>query len=54
MDEVQPGEENRVFYRLSVPKKVIVMLGGPTMNLLIAVVLFGGILTLYGIPTTTP
>ncbi|MET0881345.1 MAG: site-2 protease family protein, partial [Acidimicrobiales bacterium] len=54
MDEVQPGEENRVFYRLSVPQKVIVMMGGPTMNLFIAVVLFGGILTLYGIPTATP
>ena len=54
MDEVKPGEENRVFYRLSVPQKVIVMLGGPTMNLLIAVVLLGGILTLYGIPTATP
>jgi membrane-associated protease RseP (regulator of RpoE activity) len=37
-----------------VPKKVVVMLGGPTMNLLIAFVLFGGLLTLYGIPTATP
>jgi len=54
MDEVQPGDEHRVFYRLSVPKKVVVMLGGPTMNLLIAVLLFGGLLTLYGIPTATP
>jgi membrane-associated protease RseP (regulator of RpoE activity) len=54
MDEVQPGDEHRVFYRLSVPKKVVVMLGGPTMNLLIAFVLFGGLLTLYGIPTATP
>jgi membrane-associated protease RseP (regulator of RpoE activity) len=54
MDEVKPGEENRVFYRLSVPQKVIVMMGGPTMNLLIAVFLLGGILTLYGVPTATP
>ncbi len=54
MDEVGPGDEHRVFYRLSVPKKVIVMLGGPTMNLVIAFVLFGGLLTLYGIPTATP
>ncbi len=54
MDEVQPGEEHRVFYQLSVPKKVVVMMGGPLMNLFIAVVLFGGILTLYGIPTATP
>jgi len=54
MDEVGPGEEHRVFYRLSVPKKVVIMLGGPTMNLVIAFVLFGGLLTLYGIPTATP
>ena len=54
MDEVKPGDENRVFYQLSVPKKVVVMMGGPLMNLLIAVVLLGGILTLYGIPTATP
>jgi membrane-associated protease RseP (regulator of RpoE activity) len=54
MDEVGPGDEHRVFYKLSVPKKVVIMLGGPVMNLLIAFVLLGGILTLYGIPTATP
>lgn len=36
--EIRPGEEGRAFYNLSAPKKVVVMLGGPTMNLLIAVV----------------
>jgi membrane-associated protease RseP (regulator of RpoE activity) len=54
MDEVGPGDAHRVFYQLSVPKKVVVMMGGPVMNLLIAFVLLGGILTLYGIPTATP
>jgi membrane-associated protease RseP (regulator of RpoE activity) len=54
MDEVGPGDAHRVFYKLSVPKKVVVMMGGPVMNLLIAFVLLGGILTLYGIPTATP
>jgi membrane-associated protease RseP (regulator of RpoE activity) len=49
MEEVQPGDENRVFYKLSVPKKVVVMLGGPVMNLLIAAVLLTGITTLYGV-----
>jgi membrane-associated protease RseP (regulator of RpoE activity) len=39
LDEIQPGDEDRVFYRLSVPRKVVVMLGGPMMNLLIAAVL---------------
>ena len=39
LEEVRPGDENRVFYKLSVPRKVVVMLGGPVMNLLIGVVL---------------
>jgi membrane-associated protease RseP (regulator of RpoE activity) len=42
-----------VFYKLSVPKKLVVMLGGPTMNLVIAVVLLTGIFTLYGIGEIT-
>ena len=48
MEQVKPGDEDRVFYKLSAPRKLVVMLGGPTMNLLIAVVLFTGILTLFG------
>jgi membrane-associated protease RseP (regulator of RpoE activity) len=54
LDEIQPGDEHRVFYKLSVPKKVIVMLGGPTMNLFIAVVLLTGLVTLYGVQTPQP
>ncbi|MDF2143944.1 RIP metalloprotease [Knoellia sp. p5-6-4] len=54
LEEVQPGDERRVFYRLSVPRKLTVMLGGPVMNLLIATVLFGAIFTLYGLPEVTP
>ena len=54
LEEVQPGDERRVFYKLTVPRKVTVMLGGPVMNLLIATVLFGGIFTLYGLPEITP
>ncbi|MFC0646027.1 M50 family metallopeptidase [Cellulomonas phragmiteti] len=38
-EEIHPGEDHRAFYRLSTPKKLVVMLGGPVMNLLIAVVL---------------
>jgi membrane-associated protease RseP (regulator of RpoE activity) len=53
MEQVKPGDEDRVFYKLSTPKKLVVMLGGPTMNLIIAVVLFGGIFTLYGIGEQT-
>lgn len=50
---VQPGDESRVFYKLSTPKKLIVMLGGPVMNLLIAVVLLTGVLTLHGAKVAT-
>jgi len=53
MEQVKAGDENRVFYKLSVPKKLVVMLGGPTMNLVIAVVLLTGIFTLYGIGEIT-
>jgi membrane-associated protease RseP (regulator of RpoE activity) len=49
MEQVKPGDEDRVFYKLSAPRKLVVMLGGPTMNLVIAVVLLTGIFTLYGI-----
>jgi membrane-associated protease RseP (regulator of RpoE activity) len=48
MEQVKPGDEDRVFYKLSTPRKLVVMLGGPTMNLVIGVVLLTGIFTLYG------
>jgi membrane-associated protease RseP (regulator of RpoE activity) len=53
--EVIPGEENREFYRLTPGKKIIIMLGGPTMNLLIFLVVtvcLAGLIGLKG-PTTT-
>jgi membrane-associated protease RseP (regulator of RpoE activity) len=54
-EEVGPGDEKRVFYRLPVWKKIIVMLGGPAMNLLIGVALTAVLLMGFGIstPTTT-
>ena len=54
LEEVRPGDEDRVFYRLSVPKKVVVMLGGPTMNLLIGVVLLTLLVTVHGVATAQP
>jgi membrane-associated protease RseP (regulator of RpoE activity) len=48
MEEIAPGDENRVFYNLSVPRKVVVMLGGPFMNLVIAAVLLTIIVTGFG------
>ncbi|MGG5260928.1 M50 family metallopeptidase [Phycicoccus avicenniae] len=51
LEEVRPGDEDRVFYRLSVPKKVVVMLGGPLMNLLIGIVLLTAVVTMHGLLT---
>ncbi|WAB85306.1 site-2 protease family protein [Microcella daejeonensis] len=49
-DTIVEGEEQRAFYRLPVLKRVIIMLGGPFMNLVIAVVLYGVLLMGFGIP----
>jgi membrane-associated protease RseP (regulator of RpoE activity) len=49
LEEIEPGEEHRAFYRLTVPKKLVVMLGGPFMNLLISAVLLGAVVTGLGV-----
>ncbi len=54
MEEIRPGDEDRVFYKLSPGKKIIIMLGGPVMNLVIAAVLLTGVITLYGLPQVAP
>jgi membrane-associated protease RseP (regulator of RpoE activity) len=46
-------EEERAFYRLPVLKRVIIMLGGPVMNLLLAILFFGIVLCGFGIPQST-
>ncbi|WP_309080220.1 site-2 protease family protein [Zhihengliuella sp.] len=38
-EELRPGDENRLFYKLPVHKRIIIMLGGPVMNLLIGFIL---------------
>ncbi len=52
-DEIRPGEDHRAFYRLSTPKKLVVMLGGPVMNLFIAVVLLVVAYVGIGVPTAS-
>lgn len=52
-DTVKPGDENRVFYKLAVWKRIIIMLGGPTMNLLIGIVLYAVVLVGFGTPQST-
>lgn len=50
LDEVGPDDENRVFYNLPVHRRIIIMLGGPFMNLAFALVLFGVLLMGVGLP----
>ena len=50
LEEVGPGDESRVFYRKPVWQRIIIMLGGPTMNLILAFVLFAVILVGIGMP----
>jgi membrane-associated protease RseP (regulator of RpoE activity) len=54
MEEVTPGDEERVFYKLPPWKKFIVMSGGPLMNFVIAAVMLTGVVTIYGLPQTVP
>ena len=39
-ETIAEGAEERVFYRLPMWKRVVVMLGGPVMNLILAVIIF--------------
>ncbi|MDN3905129.1 site-2 protease family protein [Arthrobacter sp. YD2] len=52
-DRLVEGDENRVFYKLPIYKRIIIMLGGPLMNLLIGVVLFAVLLMGFGTAQTT-
>ena len=47
-EHVSPGDEDRLFFRMAWWKKVIVMAGGPTVNLLIAFGIFAGVFATYG------
>ncbi|UUI67486.1 site-2 protease family protein [Aeromicrobium duanguangcaii] len=51
--DVDPEDEDRLFYRKPWWQKVIVMAGGPTVNLLIATVLFAISFMAFGVPTPT-
>ena len=53
MEEIEPGDENKVFYKLSVPKKLTVMVGGPFMNLVLAFVFFAVSFSAIGFPAST-
>jgi membrane-associated protease RseP (regulator of RpoE activity) len=50
LEEIAPGDEQRVFYKLPVHKRIIIMLGGPLMNLVLAFLLFAAVLVGIGVP----
>jgi membrane-associated protease RseP (regulator of RpoE activity) len=52
-EELQPGDENRLFYTRKPWKRVIVMFAGPFMNLILAVALFLTVLMGFGITQQT-
>jgi membrane-associated protease RseP (regulator of RpoE activity) len=47
-ETVVVGQEERVFYKLAVWKRIVIMLGGPLMNLLIGIVLYAVLLMGFG------
>lgn len=52
-EEMRPGDENRVFYKLKTWQKVTVMFGGPLMNLVIAAVVLTVMVCGVGMPKLT-
>ena len=50
---IPAGQEDRVFYKLPVLKRIVIMLGGPLMNLVLAFVFFGIVLVGFGLPQST-
>ncbi|MDP9886666.1 M50 family metallopeptidase [Pseudarthrobacter enclensis] len=52
-EEVGPGDGNRLFYRLPVWKKIVVMLGGPAMNMILGLLFIAVLLMGFGVPTAT-
>ncbi len=53
-EHVKPGDADRLFYKLAWWKKVIVMAGGPSVNILIAFIIFLGVFSTYGSRTLEP
>ena len=48
--ETVGDDEDRAFYKLPVGKRIVVMLGGPTVNLLLGFVFIGIVLMGFGVP----
>jgi membrane-associated protease RseP (regulator of RpoE activity) len=52
-EHVGPGDENRMFYQLPVWKRMVIMLGGPVMNLILGTVLLTITLSGIGVAQTS-
>ncbi|WP_138419004.1 M50 family metallopeptidase [Sinomonas gamaensis] len=52
-EEVRPEDHGRLFYQLPVWKKIIIMLGGPAMNILLGIIFTAVVLMGFGIPQPT-
>jgi len=54
-ERITPEDEDRLFYKKAPWKKIIVMSGGPMMNVFLAVILLGSVFMLLGVskPTLT-
>ncbi len=52
-DTVEPGHEHRVFYSLATWKRIVIMFGGPFMNLVIGFVLYAVVLCGFGLPVVS-
>lgn len=53
-DEITPADDGRLVYQQATWKKIIIMLGGPAMNILLAFLIFLGINVFHGAYVSTP
>ncbi|MGH3307107.1 MAG: M50 family metallopeptidase [Nocardioides sp.] len=49
-EHIRPEDSERLFYKMAWWKKVVVMAGGPTVNILIAFFIFAAVFATYGNP----
>lgn len=52
-EQVKVEDDGRMFYQLPIYKRIIIMLGGPLMNLLIGFVMIGIVVMGFGVSTAT-
>lgn len=52
--DFEPGDEDRQFWTRKPWQRIIVMVAGPAMNLILAIVLFAIVLMAIGVPTAQP